>query len=73
MKDEEVRCIHSDWKIIDEREHQDYVCVRDGCWVTGYHLCYCDEHCRHYEPIKEKAYDEIYNLHPDTEKGAKDR
>ena len=52
----EIRCIHSDWKIIDNNDNHDYVCCRDSSWITGYHYCYCDEHCKYYKPdIKEET------------------
>ena len=51
----EIRCIHSDWKIIDNNDNHDYVCLREKGWLTGYHLCYCDEHCKFYLPdIKDE-------------------
>ena len=43
-----IRCKHSDWRMIDDSENQDYVCVRFK--TTGYHECYGDELCRFYEP-----------------------
>ena len=54
MKDEEVRCIYSDWKIIDNNDNHDYVCVRDNSWLTGAHLCYCDKNCKFYQPNEVK-------------------
>lgn len=56
MKDKDgfdIRCANSDWKIINNREDKDYVCTIYGCRMTGYHLCYCDDHCKDYKPIKE--------------------
>lgn len=56
MKDADgfnIRCIHSDWKIIDERDNHDFVCLR--YFMGGTHYCYADEHCKDYKPdIKEK-------------------
>ena len=60
------RCKHSDWKIINDREDKDYVCVRDDSWITGYHLCYCDENCRFYE--QESEDDKIHYFYPSEEK-----
>ena len=50
----EIRCKHTDWKIIDKQENKDYVCTKYGSRMNGYHICYCDEHCQSYEPIKEE-------------------
>ena len=56
MKDKDgfqVRCIFSDWKIIDPRDNKDFVCTKYV--TTGYHLCYGDDYCKDYKPVK---YDE---------------
>lgn len=53
MKDKDgftIKCKNSDWKIIDEQDNHDYVCLRFGCAVMKYHVCYADEYCRYYEP-----------------------
>lgn len=59
MKDKDgfyIRCKHSDWQIIDDRDNKDFVCGKFGCRITGYHLCFADEHCLHYVPdIKEDS------------------
>jgi len=55
MKDKDgfvIRCKHSDWKIIDDAENQDYVCTHFDTNIISYHACYADEYCRFYEPIK---------------------
>ena len=53
MRDEEgflIPCKHTDWKIVDDQENHDYVCMYFGNGTTGYHMCYGDENCRYYEP-----------------------
>ena len=60
MKDKDgfdIRCKHTDWKIIDKRDNKDYVCSLYGNRWDGYHICFCDEHCKSYEPIKEETDD----------------
>ena len=58
MKDKDgftIQCKNSDWMIVDNFDNHDFVCLKFGCRMTGYHLCYADEHCRHYVPdVKEK-------------------
>lgn len=57
MKDKDgftVRCKHSDWKIIDEKENQDYVCMKFPTYNYKFHCCYGDEYCRYYEPVDIK-------------------
>ena len=53
MKDErgfEIRCEFSDWKIVDARDNHDYVCSK--YFTGGTHVCYCDDHCKDYKPVK---------------------
>ena len=55
MKDKDgflIRCVHSDWKIIDDHDNHDYVCTKYN--TAGYHVCYCDEYCKDYEPHENK-------------------
>lgn len=49
-----IRCEHSDWKIIDNRDNKDFVCCVFGDKTSGRHLCYADEHCKFYEPKEDK-------------------
>lgn len=58
MKDKdgyEIRCIHSDWKIIDKRDNKDYVCTKYSCYRTGWHICHCDDLCKDYKPITNES------------------
>ena len=51
MKDKDgftVKCVHSDWKIIDDRDNHDFICLR--LIMSGNHYCYGDELCRYYVP-----------------------
>lgn len=53
MKDKDgftIRCKHSEWRIINDQEDQDFVCDRFGTDALGYHMCFGDEFCRYYEP-----------------------
>lgn len=53
MKDKNgflIRCKHCEWKIINDKEEQDFVCQKFGSSVIDYHICFADEHCRYYEP-----------------------
>ena len=60
MKDKdgfEIRCEYAKWKIIDAQDNHDYVCTRFES--TGYHFCFCDDHCREYKPhLKETEGDD---------------
>lgn len=52
MKDKDgftVKCIHCDWRIIDARDNKDFVCMKFGDRLSGYHLCYGDENCKYYQ------------------------
>lgn len=51
MKDADgfnIRCVHSDWQIIDERDNHDFVCLK--YFLGGKHYCYADDHCKDYKP-----------------------
>lgn len=49
-----IRCKNCEWKIVNNREDQDYVCQKFGSSMISYHVCAGDEHCRYYEPdLKE--------------------
>lgn len=53
MKDKDgflIRCEHCEWKIINDKEEQDFVCQKFGSSVIDYHICFADENCRYYEP-----------------------
>ena len=55
MKDKDgfdIRCEHSEWMIYDGRDNKDFICLRYGSRITGYHHCYCDENCKDYVPIR---------------------
>lgn len=55
MKDAEgfdIRCVYSDWKIVDARDNHDFVCTK--YFAGGTHLCFCDEHCKDYKPDIKK-------------------
>jgi len=63
MKDKDgfdIRCIDSEWKIVDSRDNKDYVCTRYGNKMLGYHICYCDENCKDYRPVN---YDKVHDNH----------
>lgn len=50
MRDEKgflIRCIHSDWKIINERDDKDYVCTFFPTYNYSAHICYADEQCKY--------------------------
>ena len=51
MKDADgfdIKCIHSDWMIYDDRDNKDFICRK--YFTGGYHHCFCDEHCLDYKP-----------------------
>ena len=53
MKDKNgftIKCIHSDWKVIDMRDNKDYVCQKFPTLNFKAHECYADEYCRFYKP-----------------------
>lgn len=55
MKDEQgfdIRCEHSDWMIVDNRDNKDFVCRRFPTYNYGAHRCYCDENCKDYVPVR---------------------
>lgn len=60
MRDEKgflIRCIHSEWRIIDAQDNKDYVCMNE--LLTLEHYCYADEQCRLYNPdIKKERKDD---------------
>jgi hypothetical protein len=56
MRDEKgflIRCEYSDWKIIDARDNKDYVCLYFPTYNYSAHICYADEQCKYYKPIKK--------------------
>lgn len=56
MKDKDgftIQCINSDWQIVDNRDNKDFVCLMFGDKISGRHLCYGDEHCKYYCPVKQ--------------------
>ena len=58
MKDKDgftVPCKHTEWRIIDERDNHDFVCMNYGGGITGQYFCYGDEKCKYYKPdVKER-------------------
>ena len=59
MRDEDgflIRCKDTEWRIIDARDNHDYVCLRYGDKLSGYHLCYGDEKCKYYRPNIDDEY-----------------
>ncbi len=56
MKDKDgfqIRCIHSEWKIIDQNDNKDFVCTKYN--TCGYHECYGNDYCRDYKPVDGDA------------------
>lgn len=45
-----IRCKYCEWKIINDRDDQDFVCGKFGDRIIDYHICYANELCRYYEP-----------------------
>ena len=45
-----IPCVNTEWRIIDQRDNHDFVCMRFGDRMSGYHLCHGDENCRYYKP-----------------------
>ena len=45
-----IRCKHSEWRIIDNRDNKDYVCLKFPTYNYSSHQCYADENCRYYVP-----------------------
>ena len=63
LKDAEgfdIRCIYSDWKIIDGRDNKDYVCTR--YFTAGNHICYCDNYCKDYKPITRREPEKMVTI-----------
>lgn len=58
MKDKDgfdIRCVHSDWMVIDNRDNKDFVCRKFPTYNYSAHLCYADENCRYYEPDSKEG------------------
>ena len=56
MKDKDgfdIRCVNSEWMIIDDRDNKDFVCQKFPTYNYGAHHCFCDENCQYYKPYKE--------------------
>jgi len=53
MKDKDgftIRCKHSDWQIVDERDNKEFVCLKFPTFNFSARRCYADETCKYYEP-----------------------
>lgn len=63
MKDKDgfvIRCIHSQWREINDRGDDECVCLKYQ--RVGYHVCYADEYCRDYEPLEKESEDVIQQI-----------
>ena len=73
MKDKDgfnIRCIYSDWKIVDQFDNHDFVCTR--YFEGGTHYCFCDEYCRDYTPDVKGEEDEDSNSQGNGSEGDND-
>ena len=52
-----ARCKYAEWRVVDDHDDKDFVCTRFTS--TGYHVCFCDNHCKEYEPVKIKEEGQI--------------
>lgn len=45
-----IRCIHSDWEIVDNFDNKDFVCGKIPTYNYSAIKCYGDEYCKYYKP-----------------------
>ena len=50
-----IPCEFSDWRIIDNRDNKDFVCMKFDRGLYSAHFCHADENCKYYKPVKKRG------------------